>query len=104
MGYHGIELGKFRAGWGSKVDINSRRKKQQALIVHALERQVRSRAQQLYESRGETEGGDLQDWFQAEAEVLDNKPVAPLYRRMRTGQEAEQAHTSEELVSSDATA
>lgn len=52
-------------------------------MVQAMERKVRSRARQLYESRGQAEGQELQDWFQAESEVLDNTPIAPLYRRMR---------------------
>jgi hypothetical protein len=73
------------------VDIETRRKKQQALMVQMVERKVRSRAQQLYESRGQGEGQDLQDWFQAESEVLDNKPIGSLYRRIKIGrQETEQ--------------
>jgi hypothetical protein len=67
------------------VDIETRRKKQQALMVQLVERKVRSRAKQLYETRGQTDGQELQDWFQAESEVLENSIVAPLYRRMRTG-------------------
>ena len=53
-------------------------------MVRMVERKVRSRAQQLYESRGQGEGQELQDWFQAESEVLENTVVAPLYRRLRT--------------------
>ncbi len=68
---------------GSKVDIETRRQKQQALMVRMIERKVRTRAQELYEARGQGEGGDLQDWFQAESEVLENSIVAPLYRRFR---------------------
>jgi len=55
-------------------------------MVQMVERKVRSRAQQIYESRGKTEGQDLQDWFQAESEVLENSILAPLYRRLRTNQ------------------
>ena len=51
--------------------------------MQLMERKVRSRAQQLYEDRGGEEGGELQDWFQAETEVLENSILAPLYRRMR---------------------
>ena len=68
----------------ARLDTETRRKKQQALMIKMVERKVRSRAQQLYESRGQTEGRELQDWFQAESEVLDNTVVGPLYRRMRT--------------------
>jgi hypothetical protein len=67
------------------MDIETRRKKQQALMVRLVERQVRSRAQQLYETRGPGDGRDLQDWFQAEAEVLDKNVIAPLYFRMQVG-------------------
>lgn len=68
---------------GNEVDIETRRKKQQALMVHMLERKVRSRAKELYESGGQQEGQDLQNWFQAESEVLENSTAAPLYRRLR---------------------
>jgi uncharacterized protein HemX len=70
------------------VDLETRRKKQQALMVQLVERKVRTRAQQLYETRGQAEGQDLQDWFQAEAEVLKNSALAPLYRRMKSEGEA----------------
>jgi hypothetical protein len=55
-------------------------------MVQMVERKVRSRAQQLYESRGQAEGQELQDWFQAESEVLENIIVGPLYRRVKTSQ------------------
>ena len=74
---------------GGQVDIQTRRKKQQALMLQMVERKVRSRAQQLYEKRGQTEGQDLQDWFQAESEVLENSIIAPLYRRVKNGQAEE---------------
>lgn len=50
--------------------------------MRMVERKVRSRAQELYETRGQSEGHDLEDWFQAESEVLTDSPVAPLYRRL----------------------
>jgi Protein of unknown function (DUF2934) len=65
------------------VDIETRRKKHQALMVRMVERKVRSRAQQIYESRGQGEGHDLQDWFQAESEVLENRLIGSLYRRTK---------------------
>ena len=67
------------------MDTETRRKKQQALMVQLVERKVRSRAKQLYETRGKTEGQELQDWFQAESEILDKSILAPLYRRHKTG-------------------
>jgi uncharacterized protein HemX len=81
------------------VDFETRRKKQQALMVQLVERKVRTRAQQIYETRGQTEGQDLQDWFQAEAEVLENSIVAPLYRRMKSEGEAAPGPTTCEATS-----
>ncbi len=81
MRYHGRVLNRFKE---LELDIKTRR---QELMVKLVERKVRSRAQQLYETRGHTEGAELQDWFQAESEVLGNSILAPLYRRMRTKDE-----------------
>ena len=84
------------------MDIETRRRKQQALMVQLVERKVRSRAKQLYETRGQQEGQELQDWFQAESEVLGNSILAPLYRRLRTGSEDTQENDSaQELVGHD---
>jgi Protein of unknown function (DUF2934) len=70
------------------VDIKTRRQK---LMAQMVERKVRSRAQQLYEARGQeseqAKAQELQDWFQAEAEVLGNSILAPLYRRLLTGEQ-----------------
>ncbi len=73
---------------GKAVDLETRRKKQRDLMVKAVERKVRSRAQQLYETRGQIDGRELQDWFQAESEILENSAVAQLYRRLRAHEEA----------------
>ena len=84
------------------MDIETRRKKQQALMVQLVERKVRSRARQLYETRGQGEGQALQDWFQAESEVLENSILAPLYRRLRTGdRDAQESDSSPEFVPQD---
>jgi hypothetical protein len=88
------------------VDIETRRKKQKALIHRMVERKVRSRAQELHESRGQAEGNDLQDWFQAEAEVIENTSIATLYRRLPSkgaeqGSECSEV-AEEEAVSSEA--
>jgi len=86
----------------STVDIETRRKKQQALMVQLVERKVRSRAKQLYETRGKGEGQELQDWFQAESEVLEKSILAPLYRRLRSGNQEPQEHVStQEFVPQD---
>ena len=74
---------------GTAVDTETRRKKQQTLMVKLVERKVRSRAEQLYETRGQGDGQALQDWFQAESEVLANSVLAPLYRRMRANLNAD---------------
>ena len=68
------------------MDLETRRRKQQVLIVQMVERKVRLRARQLYEDRGQVEGQELRDWFQAETEVLENSILAPLYRRIKTSQ------------------
>ena len=81
------------------MDIETRRKKQRALMVQLVERKVRSRAQQLYETRGQAEGQDLENWFQAESEVLGNSILAPLYKRMRTAiQDPAQDQSAPELA------
>lgn len=80
------------------MDFETRRKKQQALMVRMVERKVRSRAQQLYETRGQEEGQELQDWFQAESEVLENSILAPLYRRVKTDQSIDEAESTPEAV------
>lgn len=81
------------------MDIETRRKKQQALMMQMVERKVRSRAQQLYETRGQTDGKDLQDWFQAESEVLENSTLAPLYRRMKSSTSAAEETDAAEVSS-----
>jgi hypothetical protein len=69
-------------------------------MVQMIERKVRSRAQQIYERRGQAEGQDLEDWFQAESEVLGNSILAPLYRRIRAGhQDAGRPESEAEAVS-----
>lgn len=65
------------------MDSDTRRKKQQALMTGALERKIRLHAQRLYDERGEGEGSALEDWVQAESEVLGNSILAPLYRRSK---------------------
>jgi hypothetical protein len=55
-------------------------------MAELVERKVRNRARQLYDKRGKIEGHALQDWVQAESEVLENRILAPLYRRLRTNE------------------
>ena len=86
------------------MDIETRRKKQQSLMVKLVERKVRSRAKQLYQTRGEVEGHALQDWVQAESEVLGNTVVAPLYRRLRTESQGSEEVETSDLVAQDSSA
>jgi Protein of unknown function (DUF2934) len=77
---------KYKIGSdGVRVDIETRRKKQQDLMIRMVERKVRERAQQLYEERGQAEGQALADWLQAESEIVESTMLAPLYRRHRGG-------------------
>jgi hypothetical protein len=78
------------------VDTNTRRKKQQALITELLERKIRLHARQRYDQRGQTEGFALQDWVEAESEVLEKNVLAPLYRKTRG-----EGRQSEELAASE---
>ena len=87
------------------MDIETRRKKQQTMMVQLVERKVRSRAKQLYETRGQEEGQALQDWFQAESEVLENSILAPLYRRLRTGNhDPQESDSTPEFAAQDSAA
>ena len=65
------------------MDIDTRRRKQQALMTELLERKIRLHAQHLYDKRGQAEGLALQDWVEAESQVLENSILAPLYRKTR---------------------
>ena len=76
------------------MDIETRRQKQQELMVRIVERKVRERAQQLYDERGQEDGRALQDWFQAELEVLESTTLAPLYRRMKSANQNQGDNTS----------
>ena len=44
--------------------------------LDSTEELIRVRAYQLYEERGCEHGHDLEDWLQAEAEILGKKPAA----------------------------
>ena len=65
------------------MDTITLRRKQKALVAELLERKIRLRAQQLYDNRGQTEGLALEDWIQAEAEVLGSSSMAPAYRKTK---------------------
>ncbi len=50
------------------------------LLIEAIRRKVSMRAYELYEARGKTHGCDIDDWLQAEDEVLGQSISAPLVR------------------------
>jgi hypothetical protein len=41
-----------------------------------IQQQIRERAYQLFEERGRENGHDLEDWLQAEIELLSEQPAA----------------------------
>jgi hypothetical protein len=86
-----IEMNRRRIHFlgSNQLDIETRRKKQQALMVRTLERRVRERAQQLYDEHGQQEGRALDDWIKAEAEILQDNIAAPLYRRLKSQNSSE---------------
>ncbi|MFZ0420780.1 MAG: DUF2934 domain-containing protein [Candidatus Sulfotelmatobacter sp.] len=65
------------------MDNDTRRKKQQELMTELIEKKIRLHAQHLYDQRGQAEGLALQDWVEAESQVLENSILAPLYRKSR---------------------
>jgi hypothetical protein len=78
------------------VDNDTRRKKQQELMTELIERKIRLHAQHLYDQRGQAEGLALQDWVEAESQVLENSILAPLYRKSRA-----ESSSSDELEAPD---
>ena len=70
------------------MDSDTRRQKRQALMAELVERKVRARARQLYDTRGQVDGHALQDWVQAEREVVETSILAAVYRRLHMGNQA----------------
>ena len=54
---------------------NLRRKQPLKIEIHPsdIEGDIRCRAYELYEQRGKQDGHDLDDWLQAEDEIIRNK-------------------------------
>jgi len=48
--------------------------------AQSVEEKIRIRAFLLFEKRGGEPGHELEDWLQAEAEILGSKPSAPAIR------------------------
>jgi hypothetical protein len=77
-------------------------------MAELVERKIRTHARRLYQNRGEVDGHALQDWVQAESEVLGNSILAPLYRKIRVEkgpssqfEEEENSHESANSVNSE---
>ncbi len=58
-------------------------------MLSMLERKIRLRARQLYENRGEQDGRALDDWVQAESEVLKSSILVPLWAQREQSQSTE---------------
>jgi Protein of unknown function (DUF2934) len=71
------------------VDSVTRSRERRKLMMELLERKIRLRARQLYEERGKTEGRELEDWVQAESEVLQSSILAPLWNKRQELEAAE---------------
>ena len=48
-------------------------KSEEPSILISIERQIRQRAYELWEQRGRTDGGNLEDWLRAEWEIKDRQ-------------------------------
>lgn len=73
------------------MDRETRVRLQQKLMLQLVERKIRARARQLYEERGQTDGHALEDWVQAESEILSSSVLTPLYRRTHSCGESHEA-------------
>lgn len=70
------------------MDRRTASQKLHGLMRGLIERKICLRAHELYEEHGRGEGFALEDWLQAESEVLKTSILAPLYRRSRNGGQA----------------
>lgn len=61
------------------VNSQTRTRERQRLMIGMLERKIRMRAQQLYDQRGQKDGRALDDWIQAESEVVRSSIMGPLW-------------------------
>jgi hypothetical protein len=53
------------------------------LLLELIERKIAIRAYELYQARRDARGSALEDWLQAEDEVLGQSISAPLYHRRK---------------------
>jgi hypothetical protein len=52
-------------------------------VQQFVERKIQLRAYEMYEQRGRADGRALDDWLQAEDEILGQSISTPLYQRRR---------------------
>ena len=72
------------------VDSVTRTRERQKLMVEWLERKIRLRARQIYNERGQVEGHELDNWVQAESEILKSSILAPLWNKRQERELVEQ--------------
>jgi Protein of unknown function (DUF2934) len=60
------------------IPLTSRKPKTQQGHSAELHERIRCRAYEIYEQRNRTEGHDVDDWLQAEAELTGTKTQQPL--------------------------
>jgi hypothetical protein len=65
----------------TSVSGEQQRREFQSLLHQFVERKIELRAYEIYEQRGRAEGQALDDWVNAEAEVLRGSILSPLFRR-----------------------
>ena len=70
---------RVRVDEGVQLNSETRTRERRKLMITMLEKKVRMRARQLYDERGQVEGLALDDWAQAESEVLKTSILAPLW-------------------------
>jgi len=61
--------------------LDSGRAEFRILLYQFVKRKIQLRAYELYEQRGRGEGHALDDWVNAEAEILRGSILSPLFRR-----------------------
>lgn len=53
------------------------------LLIETIKRKIAIRAYELYQERGREHGRELDDWLQAEDEVLGQSISVPLYSKCK---------------------
>ncbi len=66
-----------------------------------FEREIQSRAYELYEQRGKENGHELDDWLQAEAEVLQMRVKAIIHEILLGRTPTEVANKRTKLISTN---